>query len=214
MAEESIIGQSGERVIKIPIRSIKEYRFVYGENSPGVSEGNGEQQPGDVVQKGQQEGQGQGQPGDQAGNEVFETDIHLMDLIDIMFEDLELPDLERKGLKKIMSIANKRPRGHVKTGIRARLDKRKTAKNRIKRRWATTGPRTAPKSALKDEPRFPFHRDDMRYHKAIVYKVGDNINGINPEDTILYDKVQSHEVILDNERMTIIQERDVVCVFY
>jgi sporulation protein YhbH len=167
LAEESIIGQSGERVIKIPIRSIKEYRFVYGENSPGVSEGNGEQQPGDVVQKGQQEGQGQGQPGDQAGNEVFETDIHLMDLIDIMFEDLELPDLERKGLKKIMSIANKRPRGHVKTGIRARLDKRKTAKNRIKRRWATTGPRTAPKSALKDEPRFPFHRDDMRYHKAV-----------------------------------------------
>jgi co-chaperonin GroES (HSP10) len=55
--------------------------------------------------------------------------------------------------------------------------------------------------------------NDMRYHKAIVYKVGDNILGINSEDTILYDKVQSHEVILDNERMTIIQERDVVCVF-
>lgn len=54
---------------------------------------------------------------------------------------------------------------------------------------------------------------DMRYHKAIVHKVGDNINGINTEDTILYDKVQSHEVILDNERMTIIQEKDVVCVF-
>jgi co-chaperonin GroES (HSP10) len=55
--------------------------------------------------------------------------------------------------------------------------------------------------------------NDMRYHKAIVYKVGDNILGINSEDTILYDKVQSHEIILDNERMTIIQERDVVCVF-
>ena len=54
---------------------------------------------------------------------------------------------------------------------------------------------------------------DMRYHKAIVYKVGDNITGINPGDTILYDKVQSHEIVLDNERMTIIQERDVVCVF-
>jgi co-chaperonin GroES (HSP10) len=55
--------------------------------------------------------------------------------------------------------------------------------------------------------------NDMRYHKAIVYKVGDNITGINASDTILYDKVQSHEVILDNERMTIIQEKDVVCVF-
>lgn len=55
--------------------------------------------------------------------------------------------------------------------------------------------------------------NDMRYHKAVVHSVGDNITGINTSDTILYDKVQSHEIILDNERMTIIQERDVVCVF-
>jgi co-chaperonin GroES (HSP10) len=55
--------------------------------------------------------------------------------------------------------------------------------------------------------------NDMRYHKAVTYSVGDSITGINPGDTILYDKVQSHEIILDNERMTIIQERDVVCVF-
>ena len=55
--------------------------------------------------------------------------------------------------------------------------------------------------------------NDMRYHKAIVHSVGDAVLGIYSEDTILYDKVQSHEVILDNERMTIIQERDVVCVF-
>jgi co-chaperonin GroES (HSP10) len=55
--------------------------------------------------------------------------------------------------------------------------------------------------------------NDMRYHKAIVHSVGDAVLGINFEDTILYDKVQSHEVVFDNERMTIIQERDVVCVF-
>ena len=55
--------------------------------------------------------------------------------------------------------------------------------------------------------------NDMRYHKAVTYSVGDSITGINAGDTILYDKVQSHEVIIDNERMTIIQERDVVCVF-
>lgn len=54
--------------------------------------------------------------------------------------------------------------------------------------------------------------NEMRYHKAIVYKVGDSINGINTGDTVLYDKVQSYDIILDNERMTIIQERDVVCV--
>ena len=55
--------------------------------------------------------------------------------------------------------------------------------------------------------------NDMRYHKATVHSVGDAVLGINSEDTILYDKVQSHEIVLDNERMTIIQEKDVVCVF-
>lgn len=54
--------------------------------------------------------------------------------------------------------------------------------------------------------------NDMRYHKAIVYKVGDSISGINADDTVLYDKLQSFDVVLDNERMTIIQEKDVVCV--
>lgn len=35
VAEESIIGKSKDKVFKIPIRGIKEYRFIYGENRPG-----------------------------------------------------------------------------------------------------------------------------------------------------------------------------------
>lgn len=54
--------------------------------------------------------------------------------------------------------------------------------------------------------------NEMRYHKAVVCNVGDNIIGINADDVILYDKIQSHDVILDSERYSIIQERDVVCV--
>ena len=32
VAEESIIGQSGKKKIKIPVRGIKEYQFVFGRN--------------------------------------------------------------------------------------------------------------------------------------------------------------------------------------
>ena len=32
VAEESIIGQSGKKKIRIPVRGIKEHRFVYGMN--------------------------------------------------------------------------------------------------------------------------------------------------------------------------------------
>ena len=32
VAEESIIGQSGKKKIRIPVRGIKEHRFTYGQN--------------------------------------------------------------------------------------------------------------------------------------------------------------------------------------
>src|SRR5690606_4441935 len=52
LSEESIIGRDKDKIIKIPIRSIKEYKFIYGENSPGVAQGSGKSKSGDVVQKG------------------------------------------------------------------------------------------------------------------------------------------------------------------
>src|SRR5467141_1580384 len=66
IAEESIIGKSRDRVIKVPIRGIREYRFVYGDNAPGVGQGDGDSQPGQVV--GKARGQNQGEGGDKAGN--------------------------------------------------------------------------------------------------------------------------------------------------
>jgi uncharacterized protein len=167
LAEESIIGRDQGRIIKIPIKSIKEYRFVYGENSPGVAEGNGEQKPGDVVKQGSPDGQGGiGPAGNTPGVDVLETDIELETLIQIMFEDLELPLLERKALKQIETSAAKKRKGKRKSGIRARLDKKQTAKHRIKRALASQY--ALPKSTVsedgKDEERFPFHREDMRYH--------------------------------------------------
>ena len=47
-----------------------------------------------------QAGKGEDKAGDQAGTDYYETDVTLEELIDIMFEDLELPDLERKAPMK------------------------------------------------------------------------------------------------------------------
>ena len=41
------------------------------------------------------------QAGDRPGVDYYETDVSLDELIDLMFEDLELPDLERKRLRQI-----------------------------------------------------------------------------------------------------------------
>lgn len=161
LAEESIIGRDRDKIIKVPIRSIKEYRFIYGDNSPGAAQGDGNQKPGDVVDPGQ-EGQGPGQgAGSQAGVDAFETDITLEELIAIMFDDLELPELEKKSLKEIISDDARKRKGHRKAGIKPRLDKRATARNRVRRLRAVKGSREI--NMEDEEQRFPFHKDDMSY---------------------------------------------------
>src|ERR1044071_5765384 len=140
IAEESIIGKDRDKIIKVPIRGIKEYRFIYGENTPGVGQGDGNAQQGQVIGKRGEQGPGQGQPqaGDQAGADYYETDVTLDELIEIMFEDLELPGMERKTLREVFSERLSKRKGFRKAGIRVRLDKRQTAISRIKRKIAAS----------------------------------------------------------------------------
>jgi sporulation protein YhbH len=190
IAEESIIGKSRDRVIKVPIRGIREYRFVYGDNVPGVGQGDGESQPGQVVGKSRGDGQGEGgdRAGDRPGVDYYETDVTLEELIDIMFEDLDLPDLERKALRQIDAQRMSKRRGYRAVGIRIRLDKHRTVKSRVKRKLAAqrrdnlrraadearlSGDDLVPPSPDDDlatlldadgaPRRFPFHEDDLVY---------------------------------------------------
>lgn len=187
IAEESIIGKNKDKVIKVPLRGIKEYRFIFGDNAPGVGQGDGNAQPGQVVGRNGKEGQGKGdgQAGDRPGVDYYETDVSLEELIEIMFEDLELPNLERRALREIPSDRSNRRKGYRHVGIRVRLDKRRTARQRVMRVLATHG-RTVheerdeadenaaeqdgvevdeqPRAGLRlRKRRFPFHQDDLRY---------------------------------------------------
>lgn len=134
IAEESIIGKDRDRIIKVPIRGIKEYRFIYGDNAPGVGQGDGNSQPGQVV--GKRDGTGEGQPdraGDQPGVDYYETDVTLDELIAMMFEDIELPDLERTRLKQLVTETEHHREGYRNVGVRVHLDVRRTIKGKIKR---------------------------------------------------------------------------------
>jgi len=127
VADESIIGQDGKKKIKIPVKGIKEYRFVYGDNDTNKQVGSA---PGKNIRKGQQIGkadkrQGQkpgGKPGEDAGEEYYDVEISLDELAAYLFDSLNLPDLERKRLTNIMGEKMKR-HGYRNQGIRPRLDK-------------------------------------------------------------------------------------------
>lgn len=140
ISEESIIGKSRDRIIKVPIRGIREYRFIYGVNEPkvGQGEGKGTTVPGQAVGKVLKSGEkGEDRAGDRPGEDYYETDVTLDELIEIMFEDLELPLMERKALKVVPTMRTRRHKGYRAKGIRARLDKRETARARVKRKKAT-----------------------------------------------------------------------------
>ena len=178
IAEESIIGKDRDKIIKVPIRGIREYRFVYGDNAAGVGQGTGESENGQVVGKVKGQGQrGEDKAGDQPGTDYYETDVTLEELIDIMFEDLELPDLERKALRQIEAHRIAKRKGYRQVGIRVRLDKRRTVRERVKRKLARRRHRNAAaleatgdvsETAALAPERFPFHDDDLVYRHMIM----------------------------------------------
>lgn len=173
VAEESIIGKSRDKIIKVPIRGIREYRFIYGDNAPGVGTGNGDTQPGQVVGEAGDEGNAPGQAGDRPGTDYYETEITMEELVDIMFEDLELPALEQKKLREIPVESERKRKGFRRVGIRAHLDKKRTAISRIKRMKAKGARNTGDEAP----PRFPFHRDDLQYRR-LVRDIRPQSNGV------------------------------------
>jgi len=166
VSEESIIGQDGKKKIRIPVRGIKEWQFVYGDNEGQKQVGsapNADIQKGQVVRKGQQQGQGSGsKAGKDKGEEFYEVEITLEELAEYLFSSLNLPELERKKLRTVLEERPKR-HGTRPQGIPPRLDKRESAIQRIKRLAAA---RRAGEVEVDEDGNevFPFHDNDLRYH--------------------------------------------------
>ncbi|MDU2672723.1 MAG: sporulation protein YhbH [Clostridium sp.] len=166
LSEESIVGETKNKKFKIPIRGIKEYQFIFGKNSTGVASGTGEEKRGDKVgsadgsgKKGSK-GAGQGE-----GDDVYETEITMEELLDYIVEDLDLPNLDRKKFSEVLTESTSRKRGYQKYGINPRLAKKKTVMAKTARKQGKK--RALMESGLDEElERFPFREDDLRYYKV------------------------------------------------
>lgn len=161
VADESIIGQDGKKKFRIPVRGIKEYRFVYGSNNGNKKVGSA---PGKDVKRGQKIGEGDQDAGkpqeasDQKGEEYYDVEITLEELAEYLFAELQLPELQRKQFSNISAEKMKR-NGYRTEGILPRLDKKKSAIARIKRMKAAG---YSQDEAQEDET-FPFHEEDLIY---------------------------------------------------
>lgn len=162
IAEESIIGQSKDKKIKIPIKGIKEYQFIYGKNAGGTGSGEGQEAKGQVIGKTGDSQPGQGQAGNNPGEDVYETEITMEELTNYLFEDLQLPDMERKKFALIESERKYKRSSFQRKGIPPHLNKKRTLTEKIKRQKMAQ--RHIEISEEEEVPeRIPFHENDLRY---------------------------------------------------
>lgn len=141
VSEESIVMSDGKQTIKVPIRSLDEYRFVYNYNkSKHIGQGDGDSQVGDVLgvdpKAAKKGGKGEG-AGDQPGEDIIEAEISLAELEQMLFQELELPFLQHKD-KDQLETKEIRFTDIRKKGIMSNIDKKRTIIENL-RRNATTG---------------------------------------------------------------------------
>lgn len=139
VTDESIILSDGKQVVRVPIRSLDEYKFRYNYNkSKHVGQGDGDSKVGDVLgrdpspgRKGNGSGK-DGQAGDQPGEDYYEAEISLEELEDMLFENLELPNLQRKQQDQLKT-EDIEFNDIRKKGIFSNIDKKKTILENLKR---------------------------------------------------------------------------------
>ncbi|WP_099362572.1 sporulation protein YhbH [Fredinandcohnia onubensis] len=159
ITEESIIMSNGKDVVKIPIRSLDEYKIRYNyDKNKHVGQGNGDSQVGDVIardgsgQSAGKAGPGKGQgAGDQAGEDYYEAEVSLMELEEALFKELELPNLKRKEQDQNI-VENIEFNDIRRTGLMGNIDKKRTMMSAYKR------------NAMAGKPSFhPIYREDLKF---------------------------------------------------
>ena len=98
-----LIGKQGNDQVKIPLPQIDPPRFKYDpRDGGGVGQGNGK--PGDSLGKGEGEpGEGSGEAGEGEGSKALEVDVTLAELAELLGEELQLPRIEPRGAKQVVT---------------------------------------------------------------------------------------------------------------
>ncbi|GAB6180645.1 sporulation protein YhbH [Desulfotomaculum defluvii] len=134
VSEESIILSDGRRVVKVPIRSLEQYRFRYDvRKQKHTGQGDGKSKIGDIIGSEPQPGPGKGPgAGEDPGHDYYEADVTIDEIEKIVFEDLDLPNLEEKKNKKLAS-ESVEFRDVRKYGIQSNVDRKRTILEVLKR---------------------------------------------------------------------------------
>lgn len=170
VSDESIIMSNGRDVIKIPIRSLDEYRFRYNfQKGQHAGQGKGDSKVGDVIARDGDPAQGTGRgpgAGDQPGADYYEAEISVEELENILFAEMELPHLQQKDDQDII-VEETRFNDVRKKGLMGNIDKKRTLLAAI-RRNALAGHSDLELGISEEDLRFKTWEEIMKPHSNAV----------------------------------------------
>jgi uncharacterized sporulation protein YeaH/YhbH (DUF444 family) len=133
VAGSDVISQ-GSGTVRVPVRMLEHYHFRLREQAESQGVGQGKVKPGDLLgQPNPGNGQGQKGPGGtERGGVDLLLEFKVDDIIDWLWEDLQLPNLQTRVGPTEES--DWKREGLDRHGARSRLDRRRSMKESIKRR--------------------------------------------------------------------------------
>lgn len=151
---QSDVFPRADSTVQVPVRFLEHARFRLRDPGQSNGVGQGDGSPGDVLGRpSQREGEGQGEGGNDDGGYQFVLELKIDDIVDWLWEELELPNLKVKsGAVREDDFARE---GWNRRGVRSRLDRRRSVKEAIKRR-----------AIQRDAPAFT--DDDLRYRQLVM----------------------------------------------
>src|SRR2546421_719262 len=154
LAGADLMSKPGSRTVLVPVKFLEHARFrlLDPQSQKGAGQGKGE--PGDVLQPGREEGDQGSQAGGTKDGEIrFVVELKIDEIVDWLWEELKLPELKPRRSATIDEPDFVRE-GWDKRGARARLDRRRTVKEAVKRRSI-------------QEDAIPFTNDDLRFRQLV-----------------------------------------------
>lgn len=155
-----ITGPQQDKTVQVPVRMLEHARFrlAQGADEVPTAAGQGAAQPGDVLRHAPRmpphEEPGQGGQGE--GEVQLLMELKVDDIMDWLWEEMRLPDMAPQRMAAIEEREYVRE-GWDRHGARARLDRRRTIKEAIKRRAIQPGGA-------------PFSNEDLRFRQLVQRK--------------------------------------------
>jgi uncharacterized sporulation protein YeaH/YhbH (DUF444 family) len=154
LAGGDLITNPENRTVLVPVKFLEHARFRLADPGEHTGAGQGKGDPGQVLRPAQtQDDRGAGEAGTEGSEVRFVLELKVDEIIDWLWEELKLPDLKPKRSATLNEPDYVRE-GWDKRGARARLDRRRTVKEAVKRR------------AMQEAP-LAFTNDDLRFRQLV-----------------------------------------------